>query len=168
MGENNGVVGRMVNSNLQSAVVLRILDVLGIFSKDMFDIRNEIYYISDSTWAGKLKIDDDNQIIFLYSEKNEYKYMITKYLSSASKSNWFNLVSLDVEDVDLNKAYISLEIEKELKFREISYMEISDLLKGFELIRQYMPSWLRYDPQKEDLDMLNKFINSIELESILE
>lgn len=158
----------MVNSNLQSAVVLRILDVLGIFSKDMFDIRNEIYYISDSTWAGKLKIDDDNQIIFLYSEKNEYKYMITKYLSSASKSNWFNLVSLDVEDVDLNKAYISLEIEKELKFREISYMEISDLLKGFELIRQYMPSWLRYDPQKEDLDMLNKFINSIELESILE
>jgi len=154
----------MTNSNLQSAIVIRILDVLGIFSKDMSDIRNDNYNITDSIWAGKLKIDDDNQIIFLYSEKNESKYMITKYLSSAEKSNWFNLVSLDQEEPDLNKMYISIEIEKNLKFREISYIELADALRGFELIRQYMPSWLRYEPKKEDLDILDKFIKSIKVD----
>jgi hypothetical protein len=152
----------MDNSNLESAIAIRVFDILGIFSKEMPDIRNDNYLITESIWAGKLIIDEENQIIFLYSEKNDNRYMITKYLHP--KSSWFNLVSLDQEDCELNKIYVSIEVEEKIKFRDISYVEIADLLKGFELIRQYMPNWLAYEPDSKDLDILSNFIKSICIE----
>jgi hypothetical protein len=150
---------------LQAAIAKRVLDILGIFSKDMPDIRNEFYSISKNIWAGRIPIEDDNDVIFLYSEKNDNKYMLTKFSSTNIKSNWFCIISMsDDEDPDLNKIYSTIEIDKSLKFIDISNMELANLFKGFELIRQYTPFWAKYEPSKEFLEVLSKFVGSIEVE----
>lgn len=152
-------------THLQAAIAKRILDILGIFSKDMPDIRNEFYYISKDIWAGRIPIEDDNDVVFLYSEKNENKYMLTKFSSTNIKSNWLCIVSMsNDEDPDLNKIYCSIEIDKSLKFLDISKIELANFFKGFELIRQYTPFWGKYSPSKEYLEVLNKFIGSIDIE----
>ncbi len=153
--------------HLQASITVRILDSLGVVSREMPDIRESQYLVKPKIWSGKVELSENDSVVFLYSEDSDMKFMITKFISKASTesySNWYCFVCGDIvtEDPELNKMFSSYT-EKNNKFREVSFFEMANILRGFEMIRTNMPYWLPNKPTTNDIDSLSTFINSLNL-----
>jgi len=154
---------------LKAAVAIRILDSLGVVSKEMVDIRNDNFlkvYKDDKFYSGRVNYSEKESLVFIYTElENNDKYMTAFVETDNGGSGEFVLciVSGDVieESPDLNKLIIGT---KSLKFREVSYLESAKFLNTFEVIRNHMPNWEPNDPDEKSLKYLIEFMKIITIE----
>lgn len=152
---------------LRSSIALRIMDAVGIFSKDMQDIRRELFEIKRNLWASKIDIDSGEAVIVLYSQVGDKKYMITKRQDEQSKLQlWFCFICIDDTDdnYEMNNIFAANISNNDIRFRDISMLEAANILTGFELIRQFTSVWAQYKPTEMDINVMSKFISSLEEE----
>ena len=153
---------------LKAAVTVRILDSLGVVSKEMQDIRNKNFLVNAEPpmFAGKVGITSEHDMIFLYSEKDNTKFMLTTLLDKTN-NNWFGFISADIEneDPESNKILSTYYQNKELRFREVSFFEVASILRTFEVVRDNMPYWVPFKCEKEHIDIMTTFMKSFEIEA---
>jgi len=154
--------------NLRASIAVRILDSLGVVSKEMNDIRNDIFlhhYKDFDIYSGRVNYSDNESVVFLYTEYDDEKYMITFMENNKGNDSAFIfcIVSGDVEneDPDLNKLIIG---NKDSNFREVSYLEGAKILNTFEIIRNHMPNWGHNIPKDSQFKYLLNFIKAIRVE----
>jgi hypothetical protein len=157
---------------LKAAITVRILDSLGVVSKEMQDVRNKMFLLNSDPdiFAGKVVMSDDSSMIFLYSEQSDTKFMITT-LVNKNVNNWFCFISADIEDEepDLNRMFSTYFKDKTLRFREVSFFEAASILRTYEVIRDNMPYWIPLESSKktaneEYLGIMMEFIKTFEVE----
>jgi len=147
---------------LESAIVLRIIDCLGIFSKDMPDIRNHNFATKvNNIWAIKNNIENYNSIVILYSEIGDKKVLLSSM--GADKDTWVCVVCGDAEEesVEMNKVYLLNIIKDKWSIREIDTIELANLFTTFECFRTFFSGWEQYDAKEEELSIIKKFVSSL-------
>lgn len=146
---------------LESSLALRIMDILGIFSKDMPNIRTDNFKLKKhDIWSVKMPIDGESDIDILYSEDGDKKYMIT----GSDKSNlWFCIIIGDSEEnnPELNRIFISQFLKEDFSIREADTIEISNVFATFECLRHFFKGWYKCDPKENEVSIMKKFISSI-------
>ena len=156
-----------IETKLQSSIVLRIIDSLGVFTKSMPDIRNEFFKVKDeNAYAAMVNLSDKNAIITLYCEAGENKYMVTRAFHEKKKTIWYCLACFDYNDdnPDLNQVYTLNVNDDKYIFSQTSFIEKANLLVTFECIRNFFSGWEIYSPSNDDLDTLYKFKANLSVE----
>jgi hypothetical protein len=142
--------------NLHPTITSSIIDSLGIYTKQMPDIRINQYKAGSNIYAGYTDISATDKISILYKEQNDAKYMTIKF---ANTDIWFCLISFE-EDNDDNNTFVAKIIDNKFHFRNISNIELANLLVSFEIVKQYASCWKPYKPQKAEFELLNSFISN--------
>jgi hypothetical protein len=158
--------GGMVK-NLKSSIAIRILDSIGIVSKDMIDVRNEKYltkYKNKKFYSGKTNYSSDGSLVFIYLEDNDMKYMISFIQNNKEDVGdiYLCIISSDIENESSEYNKLLLGTKKNF-FREVSYLEAAKFLNTFEVLRNHMPVWLYNKPSDKQLDYLLEFSKLIKI-----
>lgn len=154
--------------HLESSIALRIMDVLGIFTKDMPNIRNELLKINkNNIWAVKMPIDDEFGINILYSEFDDKKYMTC---GNEKAKTWFGIIigCSDESNPEMNKIFMINQLKDDISIREADTIEIANIFTTFECFRHFFNGWHKYEEKEDDLKIMKKFISSIKEEEIEE
>jgi len=153
---------------LKSLIAIRIMDSIGVVSKEMRDVRNPTYlneYDNHNVYSGRVNYTESEFLIFLYVDVEDSKYMTIHLEDSDGNVGKFILCvvcdDLETEDSDLNKLIVGT---KNNKFREASFLESSKILNTFEAIRDHMPNWDPNEATTVQLRFLFEFISSIKIE----
>lgn len=166
---------------LHSAAVIRILETIGVFSKEIpipinskkFELKND----KQKIWGGKVNIDESSWILLLYSEIEGVKYLVTKPMGDLGSSVlWYFVVCGD----DSGEEYINNKIFAEVSFKtvdsvsgkeiikvetiEISCFDLCNFLRGFEIIRNYVGYILPIEPEEEFINKVVEFGGKLSLE----
>jgi len=165
-------------SYFHSAATFRVLDALGIFSRDMPCIKTDKYkqkkFDGKTFWAGKLQIDGDTWVAILYTEdeKGTYnKYAASTLIDSQYATPLWQLVVCgddSGESPDANKIFTeTLSVvpgseQKKIVITQMSCFDLCDYVKGFEYVQQYVPMLLPFEVPLEFLSKFNSLINEIE------
>ena len=143
------------------------MDSIGIFSKDMQDIRRDLFEVKRNLWSCKVDIDNGEAVIILYSQVGDKKYMITKRQDSKNSLQlWFCFACIDDadENYEMNNVFAANLSNDNLRFRDVSMLEVANVFVGFELIRQFTSTWAQYKPTELDVNVMSRFILSLEEE----
>ncbi|MFZ4768691.1 MAG: hypothetical protein ACOYLO_00825 [Ferruginibacter sp.] len=154
---------------LQSSIAIRIIDSLGVITKDLPDIRSDTFKTKhNNIWAVSTILNENINLIILYYEA-DMKYMLCG-LKEKNIDNWKGIVCGDEteEEYELNNIFAVKLIDKEFSIREISIIEIGNLLVTFECIRNFFNGWNQYVPADSEIKTFKEFIKSISKENIEE
>ena len=153
---------------LESSLALRIMDILGLFSKDMPNTINDNFKLKKhDMWAVKVPIDGESDINILYSESGDKKYMIT---GSDKSKLWFCIIVGDAQETnpELNRIFISQFLKEDFSVREADTIEIANVFASFECLRHFFKGWYKFEPKENEISIMKKFISSIAEEDLEE
>lgn len=150
---------------LTSSITIRIMDILGIASKDMPDIRNENFLVKKekNIWALKGQLNESYTTLILYAENDGMKYMCANFDPSAKDIAWVCLICGDLteEEPDLNKAYVLHINDGNYFAREANTIELAHMLTAFEMFRNFFSGWSPYQPKDSETEIIKAFMRII-------
>ncbi len=154
----------MTEEQLKSSLSLRIMDIFGVYTRDMPDVRT-LMYKNDNIFAGAYNVSAKEKITFIYKEIADNKYAHLAFYMDKVVYNYIiaNCDSKE-EDPGLNNVYIHLVSKGENIYREAKIIEIASLFKSTELLRQLFSNWDTNNDFAINLKALNEFIKSIKVE----
>jgi hypothetical protein len=137
---------------LYSSICLRVIDAFGLISKDMMDVRQQTFEQSQPrTWALSVqdqhiivKQQDDSLIVFISTDQNIY------YVFDCNdKTN---------EHPEENNVYCLIVDKQDIQVRDVSVIELANILMFAELIRNFNMELNIYSLSKVDTKTLNYFL----------
>ena len=165
---------------LQSAIVIRIMSLLGIDSENKPAINFSQFKIQKEIYGCRIGIDEDSYLGFLFSEKKECKFASLKMFFKSDNVvwGWYFAVCGDAsgESSESNKLFGEIDVtallseeekaksENKFELVELSLSRATKLIAGLETIWEYMPTFSKFEPEEGDLKKFVKFIDSIDVE----
>lgn len=137
---------------LYSSICVRVVDTFGLISKDMRDVREEVFGQNiSSTWALSIKEQpiivkqlDDGIIVFINTDPNIY------YVFSCNDPK--------NEKPEENNAYCLSIDKQDIQIRDVSVIELANILMFVELVRNFNMEFNIYSLSKTDIKALNYFL----------
>jgi len=152
-----------------STAVLRVLETVGIISKEMPTIKQKQFQQNENIWAGKIIVDDSSYILIVYAELTEFKIVMSRMVTTINDEGFWHYVICGDEtcnNIDLNKVLIETKFSTidhntneptdKIITTDISCYDLCDFIKGFEIIKRYMP---KLETITLTNDIIDKVIN---------
>ncbi|HUU87015.1 MAG TPA: hypothetical protein VMX17_04590 [Candidatus Glassbacteria bacterium] len=163
---------------LQSAIVLRVMALCGVLPEHKPSINSPQFKIKDNIYGYKIGIDEESYLGFLYSKREECKFLSLKMFFPADETvwGWYFAVCGDEEGEsfdsnklfgEIDKSALAIQDEKikdGFDIIELSPSRATKLITGLEGLWEYMPTFSKFEPKEKDLKKFLMFIESIGLE----
>lgn len=149
---------------LRSSLALRIIDIFGIYTRDMPDIRT-LMYKHNNIFSGSYNLSASDKIFFIYKEVADNKFAHISFSSNDAIYNYIiSICDETKQDTGMNNIFIHTIKDGKNSFRVAKIIELANLFKATELLRQLFSNWDINDNVSNNTKALNDFLASIKIQ----
>ena len=159
---------------LESAIVVRLMNSFGLFTKEIPTIKTVQFVHPDfpNLWSARVNMSDNTYVCANICEKKETHWAIIKFIDNDKEQPLRYCIHCGdpyIIENDTENYILLLDTSDKDKIFDIhnpSFLIISNLFKGLEEIREYVPHWLPYEATKEDIRYVHEFVKYSESDGV--